>query len=140
MKKNAFTLIELLAVIVIFGIISTIAVVSYNGYIDSSRMKAYEDAEKTMEGAAKSLLTFCMTDELPNNQCEVVPSTGTAIIITLDRLTGNGFMTIVKDQNKGGTCTGKVKITNNASDSDNYNLKYDVCLKCSDYSSGSCWY
>ena len=140
MKKNAFTLIELLAVIVIFGIISTIAVVSYNGYIDSSRMKAYEDAEKTMEGAAKSLLTFCMTDELPNNQCEVVPSTGTAIIITLDRLTGNGFMREVKDQKMGGVCTGAVRISNPGSASDNYNLEYDVCLKCSNYSSESCWY
>lgn len=140
MKKNAFTLIELLAVIVIFGIISSIAVISYGRYIDSSRMKAYEDAEKTMEGASKSFLTFCMTDTLPNDACEVLPSVGNSITIDLNKLTDNGFMTIVKDQNKGGTCTGKVKITNNASDSDNYNLKYDVCLKCSDYSSESCWY
>lgn len=140
MKKNGFTLIELLAVIVIFSIISAIAVVSYTRYVDSSKTKAYQGAEKTMEGAAKSLLTFCMTDELPNNQCEVVPSTGTAITITLDKLTDNGFMKTVKDQKNGGVCTGKVKITNNASDSDNYNLKYDVCLKCSDYSSESCWY
>ena len=140
MKKNAFTLIELLAVIVIFGIISSIAVISYGRYIDSSRMKAYQDAEKTMEGAAKSFLTFCMTDTLPNDACEVLPSVGNSITIDLNKLTDNGFMTIVKDQNKGGVCTGAVRISNPGSASDNYNLEYDVCLKCSNYSSESCWY
>lgn len=139
MKKNGFTLIELLAVIVIFGILSSIAVISYGRYIKSSTLKAYQDAEKTMEGASKSFLTFCMTDTLPNNACEVIPSVGQSVEIDLKKLTDNGFMKIVKDQNKGGICTGKVKITNNDSDNDNYNLKYDVCLKCSDYKSKSCW-
>lgn len=140
MKRNAFTLVELLAVIVIFGIVSAIAVGAYSNYIKTSTKKAYEDAESTMEGAAKSLLTFCMTSTVPNDFCQTIPSGGSSIEIDLTTLTDNEFMTLVKDQKKGGVCSGKVKVTNNSSNSDNYNLKYDVCLKCSDYESRSCWY
>lgn len=140
MNKNAFTLVELLAVIVIFGIISTIAVVSYDRYIESSTKKAYEDAESTMEASAKSLLTYCMTATLAEGVCEVIPSVGESIVIDLNKLVNNKFMSLVKDQKSGGTCSGKVKVSNNTSDSDNYNLEYKTCLKCSNYTSESCWY
>jgi len=142
MKKNAFTLIELLAVIVIFGILSTIAVVSYNKYIDSSRIRAYEDAESTMIASSKSLLTYCMTSTLPNDACKVIPSIGEVLDINLTELTENGFMKEVKDQGAGGKCSGYVQVSNleedNNTSSDNYNLQYKVCLMCSDYESAGC--
>lgn len=144
MKKNAFTLIELLAVIVIFGILSTVAVISYNKYIDSSRVKSYEDAESTMIAASKSLLTYCMTSTLPNDACKVIPSIGETLDINLTELTENGFMKDVKDQGAGGGCTGYVRVSNleeteeDNNISDNYNLKYKVCLICSDYESAGC--
>lgn len=140
MNKKGFTLIELLAVIIIFGIISTIAVGAYYGYVDKSKKKAYYSAEDTMIGATKSLLTSCMTDDLNINECVSVPDIGKSTDVNLETLIDNNFMTIVKDQNESGKCSGKVRITNNRTNSDNYNLEYTVCLKCSDYQSSSCWY
>ncbi len=46
MNKNAFTLIELLAVIVILGVITTIAVPQYNDYIEKSKRSAFVDSAK----------------------------------------------------------------------------------------------
>ena len=45
-KKKAFTLIELLAVIIILGVLMLVAVPSVTGYISNSRKEAYINTAK----------------------------------------------------------------------------------------------
>ena len=52
-KKKAFTLIELLAVIIILGILMIIAVPSVTKYINSSKKEAYIDSAKEIISGAK---------------------------------------------------------------------------------------
>lgn len=53
MKKNAFTLIELLTVIVILGIIAGITIPTINGIIKNSKEKAYNEQINVIVDAAK---------------------------------------------------------------------------------------
>jgi len=58
MKRNGFTLIEVLSAIVILGIIALIAVPSYSAYINSSRRSAYyADVKGYIESAKSGLFS-----------------------------------------------------------------------------------
>ncbi len=55
-KSKAFTLIELLAVIIILGILMIIAIPSVTTYISDSRKSAYIDTAKNIVGGARNLV------------------------------------------------------------------------------------
>ena len=57
MKKNGFTLVELIAVIIILGILMIIAVPRVSTYIDNSRKSAYVATIKDVVASAGSLIT-----------------------------------------------------------------------------------
>lgn len=48
MNKHGFTLVELLTVIVLIGIISSVAVISYSNFIGNSRDRVYETYMDTL--------------------------------------------------------------------------------------------
>ena len=56
MNNKVFTLIELLAVIIILGILMIIAIPSVTMYINDSRKNAYIDTAKEMIGSARNLV------------------------------------------------------------------------------------
>ena len=55
-NKRGFSLVELLAVVVILGILSVITIVSYNRYIESAKHQSEVQAEKNVIMATKSFL------------------------------------------------------------------------------------
>ena len=54
-KNNAFTLIELLAVIIILGVLMIIAIPSVTTYISDSRKNSYIDTAKNIVGGARNI-------------------------------------------------------------------------------------
>ncbi|MCI8588064.1 MAG: prepilin-type N-terminal cleavage/methylation domain-containing protein, partial [Bacilli bacterium] len=60
-KKDGFTLVELLATIIILGIILGLAVSAYGIYIQTTKNKAYQNAENVLKVSAINALTHCMT-------------------------------------------------------------------------------
>ncbi|MEK4166906.1 prepilin-type N-terminal cleavage/methylation domain-containing protein [Anoxybacillus sp. FSL W8-0104] len=115
-NEKGLTLIELLAVIVILGIIAAIAIPSIGGLIDNSKKDAHVANAQQMINAAKIAVTADKS---------LIPSSGQSKNITLKQLENDGYLETMKDPdngtyNKEGSF---VKITNN-----NNKLSYSVKL------------
>ncbi len=141
--KKGFTLIELLGVIVILGIVSTIAVASYISYRNDVIEEYYEKAEKTMKASSESLLTYCQNSVLGESYCLDIPKIGASVVVSLSTLTDHKFMNEIFDQKTNKKCTGEIKITNNTPTHSDYQglnqkLEYKVCLRCDNHKSSGC--
>jgi len=137
MKRNGFTLVELLAVIVILGCIGSIAVISYNSYIKSSEKQSYTTAETTMKSGVESIYTYCSANGNVYSYCKELPNYNETERFTIEEIISAGFMDPVIDNgDKSKKCTGYVDVKNINSVS--LKLEYKVCLKCSDYQSSDC--
>ncbi len=66
-KTKAFTLIELLAVIIILGVLMIIAIPSVTTYISNSRKNSYIDTAKNIIGAARNLVNSGKLDIYDTN-------------------------------------------------------------------------
>ena len=90
MKKKGFTLVELLAVLVVLAIISTIAFPIVSDVIDNSEEKAAEQQDKAILDAVKKwvvdnsnlLVQVDENDEMKNIDCYV----------TIERLKEEGYL------------------------------------------------
>lgn len=94
MKKNAFTLVELLAVLVVLGIISGITIPVINKSIISSRNSLYKDQEQIILKASINWAET-NTDKLPTEENKT-------IALSLGYLKAEGFLTgNLKNPNTG---------------------------------------
>ncbi|MGP9074556.1 MULTISPECIES: type II secretion system protein [Geobacillus] len=115
-NERGLTLIELLAVVVILGIISAIAVPSIGGLIDNSKKDAHVANAQQMINAAKIAVTADKS---------LIPDGSKPVKIELKKLESNGYLEKVKDPD-GGTYNktdSYVMISN-----DNNKLSYSVKL------------
>ncbi|WMT19359.1 pilus assembly FimT family protein [Parageobacillus toebii] len=87
-NERGLTLIELLAVIVILGIIAAIAIPAIGGLIDNSKKDAHVSNAQQMINAAKIAVT-ADKDLIPNN--------GKYTVISLKYLEDEGYLETVKD-------------------------------------------
>ena len=148
MKKKGFTLIEMLAVIIIFGVIIGLGVAAYSKYITGSRNKSYNIAEASMKTAAIDAIADCITGEgkdrafcqnhdLVENQYEYE-------LVYLNELVNDDYMDEIRDPyNTDLLCDSDksyVYITNKADTNEvnNADFNYEVCLVCSNYKSKAC--
>ena len=73
-KKNAFTLIELLAVIIILGILMIIAIPSVTSYINNSRKSAYVDTAREIILGARNLVNNGKLEMFDTNTTYYIPA------------------------------------------------------------------
>ena len=148
-KEYGFTLVELLAAIIILAILLGIAIPAYGIYVRSSRNKTYKTEEESLKVAASNALTHCMTaptDEMitfcnvhdaPSNQYEYDVVTGT------DLVKFNYIDPIMDPEDTTKTCdmdNSYVYISNkaNSEEENNNEFVYKVCLICGNRKSKDC--
>lgn len=103
MKKNGFTLVELLAVVVVLALIFAIAIPTITNLIDNSRAEAYNNSEKLILKSAKLYVA--------SNQSILPQNIGDTTSLLLSDLVSNGFITNIKDPYDQSTCSGYIAIT-----------------------------
>lgn len=129
-NKKGFTLVELLAVILLVGILLLIAVPTIVKYLNRGKNSYYSSIEEEMKVAGVEYMETYRT-LLPRN-------IGHVKTVTLEELEANKYIDEVKDE-KGNTCTGKVTVKKVKTDK----YEYYSCLKCGEYyesEEGDCGY
>jgi len=141
-NKKAFTLIELLAVIVILGILGGLAVGAYYKYLDKSRKESFKMAEKTLVNDVKDAYADCLSN-FGNEFCSNHSNFGYVNeTIYLNELIQTGYSD--KIQNPYDTnefCDANlsyVKVIVNASTGNNKDITYQACLVCGNERSSTC--
>ena len=127
MNNKGLSLFEMLAIIVIIGVIGMIAVPSVSKYINRGQLATYLTYEKSMEDAATNAVINCIGNN--STKCEP-PEKGKVSIVKLDELISEGFIDPLELSDE--TCdTNKsfVRIDNRG----NLNYKFKVCLYCNSY-------
>ena len=84
MKKNAFTIVELLGIIIILGIILAITMPLTNKIISNAENESYNLLVSNLKGAAEDYLADNM-DLIPEND-------GDKVVITLDDLVKGNYL------------------------------------------------
>ena len=128
LNNKGFSLFELLAVIVIIGVIATIAAPSISKYISGSELTTFVAYENSMEDAAKNAVLDCVGRSA--TKCEL-PEKGEINKIELSYLIEEGFIDEITPP-KGGNCNldkSFVRVENRG----NLNYKFKVCLYCDNY-------
>lgn len=123
MKKNGFTLVELLAVIIILGVITTIFVPNTIKLLKENNLKIYKIKESELIRAAKDYSNYDKNFSSPT-EMELEK------YITMTQLVDGGYMNSILDTSSGKECRAFVKVTLN--DISGYN--YEACLLCDEYS------
>ena len=115
MKNKGFTLVELLAVLIIIGVIAMIAVPAVGGVINSSKKGASEEQKNRIISAARTYMAQ-NSMELPNSDEQTC--------ISITKLKDKGLLTNeeIKNPNDNSNLNGKVIITNT---NNKYDYKYE---------------
>ena len=128
LNNKGFSLVEIIAVIIIIGVIATIAAPSVSKYIGGSQLTTFVAYETSMEDAAKNAVLDCIGNN--SSKCDL-PDKGETNDIDLNYLIKEGFIDEITPP-KGGKCNlnrSYVRVENRG----NLNYKFKVCLYCDSY-------
>ena len=148
MKKKGFTLVEMLAVIIILGVLLGLGVSAYSKYLTSSRKKSYQIAESSMKSSTADAITNCLTGEGKNREfCknhDLVENQYEYELVYLKELINDDYIDAIRDPSDTNLlCDSEqsyVYITNkeDTNQVNNGEFDYKVCLICSKYKSEDC--
>lgn len=141
-NKKAFTLVELLAVLVILGILMSIGVGAYSRYQKQSKDEAIEIAENSMKSSAANYFINCTTSYGGKNKelCkryQMPYDRGDVTKVWLRDLISESILDPISNPyQKGQHCnanTSHVLIRNRADSDKNLDFEYIACLDCGNY-------
>ena len=116
-KNRAFTLLELLSILIIIGLLLIIVVPTIQKYLNRGKENYYSSLEGEMKSAGMEYLESYRS-LLPKEN-------GNVVVVSLSELVANKYIDEVKDE-KGQPCTGQVAVKRIK----NKNYEYYSCLQC----------
>lgn len=125
-KKNGFTLVELLSVVVILGIITTIVVVSYNRYIIKTNNTYYNSLSDIFKTA--------VIDYYSDNPSQLPDNIGDRETVESQLLLNKNYLESFIDTDKN-LCEGKGISYKKATGK----YEYSTCIRCPGYKDNA-WY
>lgn len=131
-NNRAFTMLELLAVIIILGILMSLAYMGVSQYLKQARDSTYEDFEKNITSGVTNYLI---------DHTGSIPEEGESLVVDVSKLICEGYIETLTDPNESSkTCNleSYAIVTRENDVSYNMNIKYEACLKCSAYESPAC--
>lgn len=120
MKKNGFTMVELLAVLVILGIIMMIAVPAISKLVSSTDEDYYASLEGTLRSYGQ--------DYFQDRRTLLPKETGNVKEVSIQTLVNQKYGDEPKDM-KGNPCKGRILVQRKATNE----YEYVTCLECADY-------
>lgn len=145
-KRNAFTLMELLGVIVILGMLLALAIVSYSNYLNSTKKKAFKVEEINFMDAAKSAYADCFSNNPNNEFCSYHKNFDTKYeyqFVYLSELVDNSYIREIKNPYDTDKLCNLDKSyvyvsRKNSAQSNNADMVYKTCLICGEHKSVDC--
>lgn len=131
-NKKGYTMMELLAVIIILGILMTLAYVGVTKYLKQTKDTVYKDFEKNITAGAENYLV---------EHSSKIPKVGEKLVIDVSKLVCEGYIESLEDPVKTNkTCNIESYAIITRKDNTEYNMdiEYTACLKCSNYESPAC--
>ncbi len=127
--KKGFTLVELLAVIMVLAIIMGIAVVVVNNVVESGKKSVYVNYERDLRGATENYFINHMSE---------MPLIGSSKKIEYKTLLEAKETETLKDP-RGGNCDASYVLATRKPDiGNNIDIDYKICLICTNYKSSGC--
>ena len=117
-QKRGFTMIELLAVLVILGIIMVIAVPSVVGYLQGSRTNYYDQLEESVKTVGQEYFS--------DHRSLMPRENGQIFSVNIQDLITEGYTTEILDSDGNNTCTGNVYVKRLAT----ADFEYHACIQC----------
>lgn len=118
-KQNGFTMVELLATIVLIVLLALIVIPSVSSIIDKVRNQYYKTLEDNVELAGR--------DYFSANRSSRPTALGTTSVVALQKLTDDKYIEDVVSS-KGKSCSGRVIAYRNNKNK----MEYQACLICED--------
>ena len=131
-NKKGFTMLELLAVIIILGILVTLAYMGVSQYLDRTKETVYKDYEKNITDGVTNYLI---------DHTGYIPLEGESLIVDVSKLICEGYINSLEDpdiSNKTCNLESYAIVKRNNNTGFNMDIDYSACLKCSGYESPAC--
>lgn len=124
MNKKGFTMVELLATIVVLSILSVIGIASMNKYVQQSKVRSYKLISESVYEATMNCII--------QGKCSAPTSIGSKTTYTISELKTLEYLKKVENPGKKNSeCDGSVNIfIASASSSEYQNYYYQVNLNC----------
>ena len=139
MNKKGYTLIELLAVVIILAILIGFAIMPYSRYLNKSKDKAFNILISNVTDATKTFYSNCNNELLNQSDlCSLykLKNKGDKTKIYINDLKKENLLEKIDNPYGSGECSGYVNVTL----TDDIQLTYDIktCLTCGSHSSNGC--